>query len=133
MKFETLPMGKKYIKYNFENLEIYNLANDLVLEIYKITSHFPREELFGLISQIKRAVISIVLNIVEGSGRNSKKDFSRFISQAIGSLLEVKAALILAVKLNYISNETGKEAFLLIDKLFFKLLAFKKALKTHKA
>lgn len=124
-------MGKKYIKYNFENLEIYNLANDLVLEIYKITSHFPREELFGLISQIKRAVISIVLNIVEGSGRNSKKDFSRFISQAIGSLLEVKAALILAVKLNYISNETGKEAFLLIDKLFFKLLAFKKALKTH--
>ena len=80
MKLETLPMGKKYIKYNFENLEIYNLANDLVLEIYKITSHFPREELFGLISQIKRAVISIVLNIVEGSGRNSKKDFSRFIN-----------------------------------------------------
>ena len=61
MKLETLAMGKKYIKYNFENLEIYNLANDLVLEIYKITSHFPREELFGLISQIKRAVISIVL------------------------------------------------------------------------
>ena len=80
MKLETLTMGKKYIKYNFENLEIYNLANDLVLEIYKITSHFPREELFGLISQIKRAVISIVLNIVEGSGRNSKKDFSRFIN-----------------------------------------------------
>jgi len=133
LKLETLTMGKKYIKYNFENLEIYNLANDLVLEIYKITSHFPKEELFGLISQIKRAVISIVLNIVEGSGRNSKKDFSRFINQAIGSLLEVKAALILAVKLNYISNETGKEAFLLIDKLFFKLLAFKKALKTHEA
>ena len=124
-------MSKKYIKYNFENLEIYNLANDLVLEIYKIASHFPKEELFGLISQIKRAVISIVLNIVEGSGRSSKRDFSRFINQAIGSLLEVKAALILAVKLNYISNETGKEAFLLIDKLFFKLLAFKKALKTH--
>jgi len=119
---------KKHIKYNFENLEVYELANDFALKIYEITSGFPKEELFGLTSQIKRAATSVVLNIVEGSGRNSKKDFARFISQAIGSLLEVKAVLTLAVKLEYISRETAEELFLLIDKLFFKLIAFKKSL-----
>ena len=97
---------KKYIKYNFENLEIYQLAYDFVVEIYKISNRFPKEELFGLISQLRRAVISVVLNIVEGSGRGSKKDFARFINQAIGSLLEVKAILILAVKLKYLPEDS---------------------------
>ncbi|MGB9707023.1 MAG: four helix bundle protein [Microgenomates group bacterium] len=120
---------KKYIKYNFENLEIYQLANDLVIEIYKISNRFPKEELFGLTSQLKRAVVSIVLNIVEGSGRGSKKDFARFINQAIGSLLEVKATLILAIKLKYLPESTAKRLFSPIDKLFFKLTAFKKSLK----
>ncbi len=123
---------KKHIKYNFENLEVYELANDFALKIYKIAKNFPKEELFGLTSQIKRAATSVVLNIVEGSGRNSKKDFARFISQAIGSLLEVKAVLTLAVKLEYISRETAEELFLLIDKLFFKLIAFKKSLIKNK-
>lgn len=119
---------RKYIKYNFENLEIYQLANDLVVEIYKISNRFPKEELFGLTSQLRRAVVSIVLNIVEGSGRGSKKDFSRFINQAIGSLLEVKAILILAVKLKYLPESTARQLFSSIDKLFFKLTAFKKSL-----
>lgn len=119
---------KKYIKYNFENLEIYQLANDFVVEIYKISNRFPKEELFGLISQLRRAVISVVLNIVEGSGRGSKKDFARFINQAIGSLLEVKAILILAVKLKYLPEDSVRDIFPLIDKLFFKLTAFKKTL-----
>jgi len=123
---------KKHIKYNFENLEVYELANDFALKIYKIAKNFPKEELFGLISQIKRAATSVVLNIVEGSGRNSKKDFARFINQAIGSLFEVKAVLTLAVDLEYISRETAEELFLLIDKLFFKLIAFKKSLIKNK-
>ena len=123
---------EKYIKYNFENLEVYNLSNNFALKIYKISNNFPKEELFGLTSQIKRAATSVVLNIVEGSGRGSKKDFARFINQAIGSLLEVKAVLILTVKLKYISKGTAGELFLLIDKLFFKLIAFKKSLINKK-
>ena len=119
---------KKYIKYNFEGLEIYDLANQFALRIYRVANNFPKEELFGLTSQIKRAATSVVLNIVEGSGRNSKKDFARFINQAVGSLLEVKAVLILAVKLEYISKEVAEGIFPLIDKLFFKLIAFKKSL-----
>lgn len=119
---------KKYIKYNFENLEVYQLANDFAVEIYKTSNKFPKEELFGLTSQLRRAVVSVVLNIVEGSGRGSKKDFSRFINQAIGSLLEVKAILILTVKLKYLPESTAKQLFSSIDKLFFKLVAFKKSL-----
>jgi len=117
-----------YKKYKFEKLDIYDLANDFVLEIYKLTKKFPKEELFGLTSQIKRAVISIVLNIAEGSGKSTKKDFAKFISQSIGSLLEVKACLILAGKLDYISRDDFKKIIPKLDELYFKLQAFKKFL-----
>ena len=118
-----------YIKYNFENLEIYNLAIDLVVEIYELTKKFPRDELYGLVSQVKRAVVSVVLNIAEGSCARSKKDFSRFIGQAIGSLVEVKTGLIIAGKLKYITRDDFLKVIPKIDKLFFKLLSFKKTLK----
>jgi len=117
-----------YKQYHFETLDIYKLANNFVLEVYKLVKKFPQEELFGLSSQLKRAAISIVLNIAEGSGRNTKKDFAKFISQSIGSLLETKACLILAGKLNYISQEDFKKALPTLDKLFFKLQAYRKFL-----
>lgn len=119
---------KKYIKYNFENLEIYQLASDFAAKIYRVTNDFPKEELFGLTSQIRRAAVSTVLNIVEGSGRGSRKDFARFINQAIGSLFETKAGLLLAVKLKYFSEDAARNIFIPIDKLFFKMTAFKKYL-----
>ncbi len=62
-----------YQKYSFENLEIYQLSMQLIKEIYSISKKFPKTETFCLTSQIRRAVISIALNITEGSGRNSKK------------------------------------------------------------
>ena len=117
-----------YKKYNFETLEIYHLANDFVLEVYGLVKKFPNEELFGLTSQTKRAVISIVLNIAEGSGKSTKKDFAKFISQSIGSLLEVKACLILAGKLNYISRVDFEKILPKLDELYFKSQAFKKSL-----
>lgn len=117
-----------YKKYHFETLDIYHLANDFVLEIYKLAKRFPKEELFGLISQIRRAAISIVLNIAEGSGKNTKKDFAKFISQSIGSLLEVKACLILAGKLGYISKNDFTKILPKLDELFFKLQAYRKFL-----
>ena len=120
-----------YKKYNFENLEIYHLGNEFVVVIYRLIHKFPSEELFGLNSQIKRAAVSIVLNIAEGSGRNTKKDFSKFISQSIGSILEVKACLILAKKLKYITSEDFVEILPRLDELYFKSQAFKKALLRH--
>ncbi len=117
-----------YKQYHFETLDIYKLANEFVLEVYKLVKKFPSEESFGLISQLKRAAISIVLNIAEGSGRNTKKDFAKFISQSIGSLLEVKACLILAGKLSYISKDDFAKILPALDKLFFKLQAYRKFL-----
>ena len=119
---------KKYQRYNFENLEIYQLSCDFVMTVYQVTSRFPKQEQYGLTSQVRRAVISIVLNIVEGSGRASKKDFSRFISQAIGSILEVKAGLILAGKIGYLTKNEFSKLAPSIDEIYFKLLAFKKSL-----
>jgi len=116
------------MEYGFEKLEIYEIAKALVLEIYKITLNFPKEEIFGLTSQVKRASVSIVLNIAEGSGRNSKKDFARFINQAVGSLFETKASLCLGIDLGYVNIKETSNLFGKVDILFMKLIAFRNSL-----
>jgi len=116
-----------YQKYNFENLEVYKLANNLVSEIYNITKKFPKEENFILVSQIKRAAISVALNIAEGSSR-TKKEFARFVEISLGSLIEVKACFILAKNLKYVSEDNFNQIIRKIDELFFKLLNLKKYL-----
>ncbi|OGK23901.1 hypothetical protein A3A46_01040 [Candidatus Roizmanbacteria bacterium RIFCSPLOWO2_01_FULL_37_13] len=117
-----------YQKYNFENLEVYALAEKLVLKIYEISKNFPKEELFILTSQLRRACLSIVLNIVEGSSRKSRKDFAHFIDISIGSLFETKAILRLSLKLKYLKENELIELYKQIDLLFYKLLSFKKYL-----
>ncbi len=117
------------MEYNFEKLEVYKLAEKLAVDVYEITNKFPRSELFGLSSQIKRATISVALNIAEGATGRSRKDFVRFIVTAIGSLIETKAALDIAVKLDFITSDDVKNLELSIASLFFKLTALKKSLK----
>ena len=115
-------------KYNFENLEVYQLARGLLKDIYKLCLRFPKEELFILTAQLKRAGISVVLNITEGSIK-SKNDFARFIDIALGSLIEVKTSLIIAKDLNYITERDFNQLMNKIDELFFKLIKLKKYLK----
>lgn len=117
-----------YQRYNFEKLGVYQLAKELLREIYSISKNFPKEEIFVLVFQIRRAMISVVLNIAEGSLR-TKKEFARFIEISIGSLLEVKTCLDIAKDLNYIQEKDFKLLIEKIDKLFFKLLNLKKYLK----
>ncbi len=93
----------------FENLKVYMKAHDFVIKIYKITKSFPKYETFGLTSQIRRASISIVANIVEGNARNHKKEFIQFLYLSNGSLEEVKYYLILSRDLSYISNSTYED------------------------
>lgn len=64
--------------YRFENLEVWKLGKEFVVEIYKITKNFPKDELFGLTSQLRRAAVSVVLNIAEGSDRKSDNEFKIF-------------------------------------------------------
>jgi len=81
---------------DFRDLKVWNKARELTLEIYKISKEFPREELFGLTSQIRRASSSIGANIAEGCGRSGNGDFARFLYTAMGSASELENHLILA-------------------------------------
>lgn len=89
----------------FKALKIFQESHVLVLLIYKITKTFPKKEDFGLISQIRRASVSIVANIVEGNARKHKKEYLQFLYISKGSLEEVKYFLFLAYDLKYISRE----------------------------
>lgn len=91
---------------NFTDLNEWKEAHKLVLMIYQSIKKFPKEEMFGLTSQTRRAVISITSNIAEGFSRHSFKDKANFYSTALGSLTEVESQLYVARDIGYISKET---------------------------
>jgi four helix bundle protein len=88
----------------FEDLKVWQLGHEFVLEIYKITKNYPKGELFGLISQIRRAAVSAPANIVEGYYRNTTKELIRFLYNSRGSAGEVTYFLLLSRDLGYISE-----------------------------
>ncbi len=92
--------------FSFEQLEVYQKSITLIARVYQLTGNFPADERFGLTSQIRRAANSIALNIAEGKGRSSDRDFVRFLYQARGSLLETVAALHIAKTLAF-SDDLG--------------------------
>ena len=114
-------------KFGFEKLEVWNDSIELVQNIYKVTKSFPKSELYGLTSQIRRAVISIPSNIAEGTTRKSFKDQARFTEIAFGSLIELLTQLILANKLNYINDELLEESRSDIEKISRQLNSLKKS------
>ena len=91
------------------NLLVWKKAHELTLNIYDTTKNFPRDELFGLIAQMRRASASIPCNIVEGKARGSSKEFKRFLLMARGSLEELKYQIMLSKDLNYIDEKKYNE------------------------
>lgn len=93
------------------NLEAFRLADQFVLAVYEMTRHMPRDELFGLTAQLRRAAVSTAANIVEGAARSSEREFVQFLNIAMGSLREAGYHLSLAVRLRMIEPElaTGAE------------------------
>lgn len=89
----------------FKEIKAWQKAHELVLAVYKATNSFPKSELFGLTSQIRRAAVSVPSNIVEGFKRNSKNDSVRFYIIAEGSLEELKYQILLADSLGYIAEK----------------------------
>jgi len=85
---------------SYRDLDVWNVAMDLAASCYKATREFPREEMFGLTSQIRRAASSIPANIAEGYGRNSTREFLRHLSIARGSLMELETHVLLALRVN---------------------------------
>ncbi len=94
---------RQYIK-GHKDLTVWKKSMHLVTEIYSLTSKFPKEEIYGLTSQVRRAAISVPSNIAEGAARQTKKEFSHFLYIALGSLAEVETQLLIANNLGYISE-----------------------------
>ena len=102
---------------DFKDLVVWQRAMDLVAEVYQVVKKLPKEELYALSDQIRRAVISIPSNIVEGYGRNSSKEFSHFISIAKGSKSELETQLLLCVKIDYLKESDIQNVMYLIDQV----------------
>lgn len=89
---------------SYRDLIVWQKSMTLVTEIYRATQKFPKEELYGLTSQIRRSAVSVPSNIAEGQGRGSKGDFARFLGIATGSLYELQAQMQIASNLGFIAN-----------------------------
>ena len=117
---------------NFKKFLVWEKAHQLTLDIYKNTVSFPKDELFGLISQIKRSSSSIATNIAEGCGRSSDKDFCRFLYIAFGSANELEYQIILSLDLKYIEIERGQKLLLQLDEVKKMLTGLIKTLQAVK-
>ena len=118
---------------NVEELDVFKLAHTLALKIYNVSKDFPKEEVYGLVSQIRRAASSIPANLAEGANRNSKAEYKRFVSIAKGSAGEIYYQLLLAKDLGYLKQEDFKQ---LRDDYFRVLQMLEKliqSLNTHHA
>lgn len=94
--------------HQYKKLDIWKRAISLATDIYEVTTNFPVEEKYGLVSQLRRCVISIGSNIAEGAGRNTSKDFKRFLNIAYASSCELETQLIIANNLDLLSDNTIK-------------------------
>ena len=97
------------IVYSYEDLSVWKKSMNLAVKIYELTKHMPKEELYGLTAQMRRAAVSIPSNIAEGQQRASTKEFLRFLSIARGSNAELQTQLVLACRLGYFQSEQIRE------------------------
>lgn len=116
---------------DFKDLFLWQRAMDLVVEVYDLVKKFPKEELFALSDQIRRAVISIPSNIAEGQGRNSSKEFIHFLSIAKGSKAELETQLLLCVRINYLKELEIEKAMSLVEEVGKMLHSLQKRLTTN--
>lgn len=115
---------------DYKQLAVWQKAHRLAVEIYQVTMSFPKEELYSLTSQIRRAAISIPSNIVEGSGRGYDKEFIRFLQIAIGSTNEVEYQFLLAHDLGFVDTAVHQQISLQIIEVRRMLIGLVKSLNT---
>ena len=112
------------MKHNFRELKIWQKSRILVKEIYIATLCFPDSEIYGLQNQARRAAVSIVANIAEGSGKGTNKDFNNFLNIAKGSLFELQTHLILSNDLDFLKTDTFNSLMLQTEELVKMLVGF---------
>jgi four helix bundle protein len=113
----------------FRKMEVWKKAMDFIEKIYKITNKFPSKEVYGLTSQLRRSATSIALNIAEGSGTGSDREFSRFLSIALRSNYELMCAMEIGVRLKYCSEQESDNVLKESDELAAMISSFMKKLK----
>jgi four helix bundle protein len=114
--------------FRFEGLEIFGLAIELARDSYELSRGFPREEMFGLTANLRRAATSVALNIAEGAGRGTKRDFAHFLDVARGSLFETVSTFIVAERLGFIEVQSYSAFRDRAETLSRKLARFKQTL-----
>jgi four helix bundle protein len=114
-----------------EKLEVWGRAIEFVTAVYRGSENFPKEEKFGLTSQIRRAAVSIPANIAEGAGRESAREFIHFLSNAQGSASELATELIIACRLGFLSEEAHRELSSELDNIGRMIFGLSQHLK-HK-
>ena len=102
---------------SYRDLIVWQKAMDLVEQVYRVTRQFPREESYGLTSQIRRAAVSIPSNIAEGHARQSKAEYRNFLSIAQGSQAEVETQTLIAQRLGYLNRDAATEILALLDEI----------------
>jgi four helix bundle protein len=118
---------------NYKELKVWQKSVDLAVKVYGVTKDFPKEELYGLTSQLRRSAVSIPSNIAEGAGRNTKKDFNNFLGISNGSSCELDTQLIIAQRINFIDAlalESLQQEIIEIQKMNWSL---KRSLNLTKA
>lgn len=116
-------------KSGFENLSVWQKSMLLALQVYSLCKKFPKDETYGIVSQIRRAAISIPSNIAEGAERNSKKEFVQFLSIAKGSCSELKTQIILSYKVGYIEEKDYNLIMETINEVNYFLLRLRDSMK----
>ena len=109
-------MGQERVE-DYKDLFVWKRGMELVQTVYRVARQLPKDEIFALSSQIRRASISIPSNIAEGYGRSSPADYKRFLSIARGSAYEVETQLLLCVSLNYVSQAEVETAIKLVNEI----------------
>lgn len=117
------------MSFRFEKLIVWQEARLLVKEVYKITANFPKSETFGLTDQLRRAAVSILLNLAEGANRNSDKEKSRFFEMSHTSIDEVVTGFFVALDLGYITQSEFDYLYELLSKQAAKTVALKKSIR----
>ena|SRR3989344_1828531 len=115
---------------SYKELTVWQKAVELTIDIYRITTDYPKSELYGLVQQTRRSAVSIPSNVAEGWARKHRQEYLQFLNVAIGSAAELETQIVIAKKLKFLSDEDSKRTSGLITEVMKMLNAFMTSLKS---
>ena len=115
--------------YNHKNLDVWKFGMDLAAEIYSVTNSYPRHEIFGLISQMRRSAVSIVSNVAEGAARQSKPEFARFLYMSAGAASELDTQIEISHRVGLLEEKVAEDLKSRVDRISKLIFGLIRALK----